>query len=262
MLLRSEDCRFTVAGRHLAARRLFPAAPAPVDAPTLVFLHEGLGAMTMWRDFPAQLVGRTGLPGLMYDRMGHGLSDPMDGPRRMGYLDREAGAFLPGLLAAAGVARPILVGHSDGGTIALLYAAMHPAAGVVSMAAHVFIDAVSLAGLRTARRAWETGDLKARLARHHGDKTAAMFLAWNDLWLTPRFASWQMLDRLPFIDCPVLAMQGAEDEYGLPSQIEAIRDGVSGPAQALLLPDCAHIPHLQAPAAALDAIAAFVETLR
>lgn len=251
-----------VAGRRLAARPLHPAAPVPAHAPTLVFLHEGLGAMTMWRDFPAQLVARTGLPGLMYDRMGHGLSDPMDRPRRMGYLEREADDFLPEILAAAGIERPILIGHSDGGTIALLYAASHPAAGVVSMAAHVFIDAVSLAGLRTARRAWETGDLKTRLARHHGDKTAAMFLAWNDLWLTPRFGTWQMLDRLAAIGCPVLAIQGATDEYGLPSQIEAIRDGVSGPAQALLVPDCAHIPHLQAPAATLDVIAAFVATVR
>lgn len=259
---RSQDCSFAVAGRRLAARRLHPDLPPPADAPTLVFLHEGLGAMTMWRDFPTLLVARTGLPGLMYDRMGHGLSDPMDRPRRMGYLEREADVFLPGILAAAGIERPILVGHSDGGTIALLYAAAHPTAGVVSMAAHVFIDAVSLAGLRAARRAWETGDLKARLARHHGDRTAAMFHAWNDLWLTPGFAGWQMLDRLPAVTCPVLAIQGAEDEYGLPSQIEAIRDGVSGPAQALLLPDCGHVPHLQAPAAVLDAVAAFVRTIR
>jgi pimeloyl-ACP methyl ester carboxylesterase len=247
------------AGRLLAVERLRPRQHA--GGPPLVFLHEGLGCIAMWKDFPARLCERLGLEGIVYDRWGHGLAEPLDRPRTVRYLHDEAQIFLPALLRELGIGRAILVGHSDGGTIALLFAAAFPAltAAVVAEAAHVFVEEITLAGIRAAVEAYATTNLPQRLARYHGAKTESIFRAWHECWLSPAFRDWNIEAELARIVCPTLVLQGEADEYGTPAQVTAIAKGVTGPAETALLPGCAHIPHLQAAEAVLDRIAGFLE---
>jgi len=256
--VQSRQISIDLGGGAVAVRRIQPHAPAGAAAPTLVFLHEALGCIAMWKDVPARLSAITGLPALVYDRHGHGMSGALTAPRDAAYLDRESFEILPGVLDACGVSNPILVGHSDGGSIALLYASRFPARAVITEAAHVFVEAVTLAGIRRAVEAWRDTNLCDRLARYHGDKTEALFFAWADTWLSDEFASWNIEHGLQRITCPVLAVQGADDEYGTAAQVEAIAGGVSGPARPLLLTGCRHIPHLQAAERLLPLIAAFV----
>ncbi|HRD49451.1 MAG: alpha/beta hydrolase [Candidatus Competibacter sp.] len=247
------------AGHRLHAERLFPIRAAA--GPTLVFLHEGLGSIGQWRNFPAQLCTLTGLPGLIYERWGFGRSDPLTGPRPRDYLHREAENSLPEVLAACGIADPpILFGHSDGGSIALLFAAAYPGRthAVISEAAHVFIEEVCLVGIRAARATYEQGNLREGLCRYHGANTDSMFRGWCDTWLRPDFRDWNMTAELPRITCPVLIIQGEEDEYGTRAQVDTIATGVSGSAEVLWLPDCAHVPHHQAPDAVLNAAGRFI----
>lgn len=252
-------------GAALNALCIEPAAPDPA-APALVFLHEGLGSITQWTgrgiDVPARLAVATGGRALVYDRQGYGRSDPMTAPRHPRYLHDEAWQVLPALLDAAGIDRAVLIGHSDGGSIALLFAAEYPgrAAGVVSEAAHVIVEDVTLDGIRVAKGAFEAPDgrLKAALGRHHGDRTDAVFAAWADVWLSPDFAGFDICDQLPRISAPVLAIQGDGDEYGSPRQLELIAEGVAGPVETWLVPDCAHVPHHQAADRVLPRIADFV----
>ena len=253
--------RFDVwaAGRRLHAERLFP--PHAAAGPTLVFLHEGLGSIGQWRHFPAELCARTGLPGLVYERWGYGRSDPLTGPRPNDYLHREAQDSLPEVLAACGIADPpILFGHSDGASIALLFAAAYPeqTGAVVSEAAHVFVEEVCLAGIRLAGAAYQKGPLRDRLRRYHGPNTETVFRGWGDAWLRPERRDWSMEAELRRIICPTLIIQGAEDEYGTRAQVDAIAAGVSGPAEILWLQDCAHSPHHQAREAVLAAVARFI----
>jgi pimeloyl-ACP methyl ester carboxylesterase len=248
------------AGRHtLQVMTLAPAGAVP-GQPTLVLLHEGLGSIAQWRDFPQQLSMATGLAALVYDRVGHGGSDPLSAVRGAHYLHQEAEESLPALLEACGITVPLLVGHSDGGTIALLYAANFPErpGGVVTEAAHVFVEEVTLTGIRAAVEAYESGDLRGRLARHHGERTGPMFRGWSDTWLSPGFRHWNIEAALPHIRCPILAIQGEDDEYATPAQVHAIVARVSGRAEALLLPGCGHTPHHQARERVLREIARFV----
>ena len=249
-----------VAGRSLAVQHLL--VPGPVGQPTLVFLHEGLGSIALWRDFPTRLCGRLGLPGLVYDRWGHGQSEPVVGPRAVRYLHDEAELYLPGVLEQSGVERPLLVGHSDGGTIALLFAARFPerAAAVVAEAAHIFVEDTTVAGILAAGRAFAETDLATRLARYHGDKTHSLFRAWHDRWLAPEFRSWNIEAELVRITCPVLVLQGAADEYGTVEQVEAIARAVSGPSHTVLLPGIGHTPHHEAAGQVLDLMASFVQS--
>ncbi len=247
------------AGRRLHAERLTPSQVA--SGPTLVFLHEGLGSIGQWGAFPAQLCARTGLPGLVYERWGYGRSEGLTGPRQNDYLHREAEDSLPEVLAACGVAEPpILFGHSDGGSIALLFAAAYPerTRAVISEAAHVFVEEVCLAGIRRAGDAYEQGELRAGLRRHHGDHVDLMFRGWHDIWLRPHRRSWNMEAELRRILCPTLILQGEDDEYGTRAQVDAIATGVSGPAEILWLPGCGHTPHHQLREAVLDAVAHFI----
>ncbi len=246
------------AGRELAVQRLRPDGAAA--APTLVFLHEGLGSIALWRDFPTRLCQRLGLPGLVYDRWGHGQSEPLDRPRDVRYLHDEAERFLPDLLAATGVTRPVLVGHSDGGTIALLYAARFPdrPAAVVTEAAHVFVEDITVEGIRAAGRAFAGTDLATRLLRYHGTRTHSLFRAWHDRWLSPEFRAWNIEAELGAVRCPVLVLQGAADEYGTPEQVAAIARAVSGDAETALLPGVGHAPHREAGDRVLDLMGDFL----
>ncbi len=251
----AEDLEVRAAGRRLAVRRL-GSGPGPV----LIFLHEGLGSIAQWRGFPRTLCAATGLPGLVYDRWGHGRSEPLALPRPFDYHRHEAEEVLPALLAACGVERPILVGHSDGGTIALLYAAAFPdrTAACITEAAHVFVEDVSLEGIRAAVRQWREGDLSRRLGRYHGDKAETVFRGWAETWLHPDFRHWSIVDRLPSVSCPLLVIQGEDDHYGTAAQVETIARESAGSATPLVVSGCGHAPHLEQAETVLRAMAAFV----
>jgi pimeloyl-ACP methyl ester carboxylesterase len=242
---------------RIAARRIDPPGGAAPGAPVMVFLHEALGCIAMWKDVPERLAALTGLPALVYDRHGHGLSGPLARKREPDYLDCESFDVLPRVLAECGIADPIPVGHSDGGSIALLYASRHPVRALVSEAAHVFVEEVTLAGIRQAATTWRETDLPQRLGKYHGDKTEALFSAWADCWQTDPFPSWNMESALPGVFCPALIIQGEGDEYGSVAQVDAIAAGISGPASVMMVPDCNHIPHFQAADTVLPTIADF-----
>jgi pimeloyl-ACP methyl ester carboxylesterase len=251
-------------GHNLRTMTLNPSNPPDGNESTLVFIHEGLGSIGQWRDFPFLLAEATGLGAVVYERYGFGGSDPLQEPRDVGYLGREAHDVLPELLAECGVSAPILIGHSDGGTIALQYAARFPESprGVISEAAHVFVEEISLSGIREAVKAFETGGLREKLARYHGDRTDAMFHGWCDTWQTPEFLRWNITGQLADIRCPLLAIQGEDDEYGTAAQLQTICDRVSGPVERLMVPDCGHIPHQQARDTVLREMTRFIGQLK
>jgi len=247
------------AGHRLHAERLNPAHAA--SGPTLVFLHEGLGSISQWGAFPAQLCTLTGLPGLVYERWGYGRSEGLTGPRPDDYLEQEAQNGLPEILTACGITDPpILFGHSDGASIALLFAAFHPdqTLAVISEAAHVFVEEVCLSGIRLARTAYAQGDLQTGLRRHHGNNTELMFRGWSEVWLRPDRRDWNMAAELRRIVCPTLVIQGQEDEYGTRAQVDAIAAKVTGPAEILWLPGCGHSPHHQMRDTVLETVGRFI----
>jgi pimeloyl-ACP methyl ester carboxylesterase len=250
-------------GHILQVSTLYHAGTKDAGEPTLVFLHEGLGCIDTWRNFPRQLCEATGLGALIYDRYGFGGSDPLLEPRSAGYLEQEAHQSLPELLEACGITTPLLIGHSDGGTIALLYAARFPERprGVITEAAHVFVEEVTLSGIRQAEAAYQAGGLRDKLMRHHGQRTDAMFHGWSDIWLAPEFRDWSVESELARIRCPVLAIQGEDDEYGSAAQVQAIASRVSGPAAVALIPGCGHIPHHQARERVLREMTEFIGTI-
>jgi pimeloyl-ACP methyl ester carboxylesterase len=251
------------AGHRVYAERIEPSAISRItNGTTLVFLHEGLGSVGQWRDFPSLLCERTGLPALVYDRWGYGKSDPFTLPRPASYLHDEALAGLPDVLDECGIGRAILVGHSDGGSIALIFASTRPerVRAVITEAAHVFVESVTLEGIRDAVKVYASTDLGKRLERYHGDKTDLVFHGWADTWLSPEFRDWNIEEFLPGVRCPVLVIQGIDDRYGTPAQVSAIERQVSGPASSLLI-RCGHIPHAEAQAQVLEGMARFIESL-
>lgn len=246
-----------VGGIPLEVRR---AGPGPQEAPTLVFLHEGLGSAGLWRDFPARLAAATGCGWMAYSRAGYGRSGPAALPRPVTYLHHEALEVLPEVLRALDIGEHVLIGHSDGGSVALIHAgaaALTGLRGVVTEAAHVFNEELSRQGIREAVAAYEAGDLRGRLARHH-DHVDVAFRGWSDTWLSDAFLTWNLEAYLPGIRVPALVMQGLDDGYGTPAQVEAIVRGIGARAEALLLPGCGHTPHREAPDVTLAAMAAFV----
>ncbi|HNU85581.1 MAG: alpha/beta hydrolase [Pseudomonadota bacterium] len=252
------------AGRRLHAERLDPdPVNAGADGATLVFLHEGLGSIGQWRDFPLRLSERTGLPALVYDRWGYGNSEPFTLPRSARYLHDEALSGLPDVLDACNIGSAVLVGHSDGGSIALIYASAHPRGvrAVITEAAHVFVEDVTIEGIREAVELYASTDLGERLARYHGNKTDLVFRGWADTWLSPEFRSWNIEEFLPGVRCPVLVIQGTGDRYGTPAQVRAIERQISGRAETMLV-RCGHVPHAEARDEVLEAMAGFIsETL-
>ena len=231
----------------------------PGTEPALVFLHEGLGSIKLWREFPERLARATGRRALVYSRAGHGFSDVPDEPRRPDFMHDEALAVLPPMLEGLGIERPILVGHSDGGSIALIHASEHPVTALVLLAPHVFVEELSVASIADARETFETTDLGERMGRYHRDAEAT-FRLWNDIWLAPEFRDWNIEDVLPGVTVPTLIIQGEHDQYGTLAQVDAIERGVAGPVQRLVL-DCQHAPHLEAPEETLAAAAEFVNGL-
>jgi pimeloyl-ACP methyl ester carboxylesterase len=247
---------FVTAGGHRLEYAHFAGKPG---APTLVLLHEGLGSVAMWRDFPAKLAAATGCPLAVYSRYGYGGSDPFAAALEPNYMHDEALVALPELRRALGLDDIVLVGHSDGASIALIHAGSGrwQVRALILEAAHVFVENVSVAGIEQARIAYRTADLRQRLARYHRDVDGA-FLGWNDAWLNPAFRAWSIAAYLPGVACPVLAIQGAQDEYGTLAQIAAIERGVTGPVETLVLDDCKHSPHRDQEAAVLAAMAGFI----
>jgi pimeloyl-ACP methyl ester carboxylesterase len=248
----------TVQGRRLEYRRLASSRPS---LPTLVFLHEGLGSLAMWRDFPDRVAAATGCGALVYSRYGYGRSDVLERAHRVDYMHREALDFLPELLDKLGIDDPLPVGHSDGASIAIIYAgARHSARGLVLLAPHVFVEAISVESIAKAKIAFETTDLPQKLARYHADP-AKTFYGWNDIWLAPDFRAWNIEAFLADIRVPILAIQGEDDEYGTMRQVDAIAAQVRGPVELVKLPGCGHSPHRDQPDATLAALSRFVAAL-
>jgi pimeloyl-ACP methyl ester carboxylesterase len=247
----------TVAGHRIEYERIRAAS---AHRPTLVFLHEGLGSIAMWQDFPGRVAHATNCDAVVYSRYGYGNSDPLAEWRAVGYMHDEALLALPSFLDQLGIVRPILIGHSDGGSIALIHAGagagVRPVTAVVTLAAHVMVEAVSIASIAAAKSAYETTDLRAKLARYHAD-VDSVFQGWNRIWLAPEFRAWNIEEYLPRIACPVLAIQGEDDEYGTMEQMRRIGMQV-GAVELLELEDCGHSPHRDQRDAVLAAIARFV----
>lgn len=236
------------------------AGGAGDGAPVMVFLHEGLGSVAMWRDFPARLADALGVRALVYSRPGYGRSSPRpEGEKwQPDFMHRQAREVLPALLRELGVERPWLFGHSDGGSIALLHAAAFPDAlrGAIVLAPHILVEDISVASIARAREAYLQTDLKQRLARYHEDADSA-FWGWNDVWLSPAFRGWSIEEEIRAIRCPLLAMQGLDDEYGTLEQVRGIARRVPQ-AQLLEIPRCGHSPHKDRPEVVIEAVKRFV----
>ena len=245
-------------GRRLEYRWI---GPRPGNAPTIVFLHEGLGCVTMWRDFPERVAAGAGCGALVYSRRGYGGSDPAPAPWPVSFMHEEALEVLPAVLERFRVEKSVLFGHSDGASIALIYAGARAgcSSALVLEAPHVFVEPVCTG--RIARLAGEYGTtrLKERLTRHHGANTDSMVKAWSDVWLRPEFRLWNIEEFLPAIECPVLVVQGEDDEYGTLRQVDSVLAGVGGPAESRVLPRCGHSPHSERPSEVLEASVEFLQ---
>jgi len=251
------------AGCQLRVKRIEPEPGTLLeDLPTLVFLHEGLGCIEIWRDFPETLCTFTGCSGLVYDRKGYGSSENIEESWPVDYLQKESLIYLPELLKECNIDDAILIGHSDGGTIALIAAAYsNIVRGIITEAAHIFVEQITIDGIRRAVKAFETTSLKEKFARYHKENTETIFFRWANRWLSPEFQNWNIQDILPKITCPALILQGNDDEYGTAAQVIGIADRVSGPVDVKLIPGCGHIPHFQAKDTVLSEMTRFIEEL-
>ncbi|MEM6902725.1 MAG: alpha/beta hydrolase [Pseudomonadota bacterium] len=258
--------RLTLDGVELEFRSI-PASER--WAPTIIFLHEGLGSAGLWRDFPDRLCAASGCGGLVYSRHGHGYSTslPRDDKDEVApdaeYLKREADDVLPAVMTARGIDRAILMGHSDGATIALMMAATNPdrVQGCIVEAPHVMVEDETIKGIRRAARAYASGDLRDGLSKYHADPEG-IFQRWYKTWTHPAFKAWNMINRLPMIGCPVLGIQGEEDQYGSFAQLTTIRDGIQGHAEMMGLKRCNHTPHAEYPDLVIESIIKFLTHCR
>jgi pimeloyl-ACP methyl ester carboxylesterase len=249
---------------EIDARRIeFQEIEGDRDKDTLVFLHEGLGSLELWRRFPERIVHATGRRALVYSRFGHGHSDARPEPRTPQFMHDEALHVLPRLLDRLDVGESLLVGHSDGASIALIHAGarIRPVAGVVAMAPHVSVEEANLEAIREMAATFQTTDLADRMARYHTDP-AVTFHGWAETWLSPEFRGWNIERSLTSLTCPVLVIQGEDDRYGSVAQLEAIERRVRGRVERLILAGCGHAPHLERPRETSDAIRRFVADLR
>jgi len=248
---------FVTAAGHRLEYEWIDAAGA--GKPTLVFLHEGLGSLRQWRDFPLRVARATGCAALVYSRYGYGHSDVLEEPRRsVRFMHEEALEALPEVLAELSIREPVLVGHSDGASIAIIHAgAGNPVRALALMAPHVFVEEICVRSIEKAKRDFETTDLPHRLGKYHRDPRRSFYL-WNDVWLDPAFLDWNIEEYLPGISCPVLAIQGRDDEYGTLAQLRSIALKVKGPCELVELERCGHSPFRDQPEATLAALARFI----
>jgi pimeloyl-ACP methyl ester carboxylesterase len=245
----------SIDGRRLEYRMI----PGAAERRPLVFLHEGLGSLTLWRDFPDKLAGRLRAPALVYSRFGYGNSDGLLAKRTPRFMHEEALEALPALLNGLGLERPILIGHSDGASIALIHAASgQPVDRLVLMAPHVLVEPLTVKSIAKIRDLYTTTELKDRLAKYHANVDDA-FLGWADAWLLPEFLAWSIEDVVPRVTAPMLLIQGRKDEYGTLAQLDRIEGQARAPATRLVLDHCGHSPHRDQEAAVLDAITAFLQ---
>lgn len=262
MMNKVEPSFVDVGKARLYVERLIP--PVTRSSTVLVFLHDAIGSTDQWRGFPEEVVAATGCQGLVYDRRGYGRSEPWTEERTPRYLEEEALEVLPQLLQACGVRDLVLIGHSDGASISLIFAGRCPPAftlkGVVSEAAHVFVEDITIAGIRKAVALAAATSFLQNLSKYHGGKTQTVFDGWHRTWLRDDYRAWNIEHNLCTIRCPLLIIQGEDDEYGSTAQVEAIASQTGGPQKTLLIPDCAHIPHYQAHDLVLAEITAFVRT--
>jgi len=247
----------TAAGKRLEYVRL-PSSHPREGAPAMVFLHEGLGSVAMWRDFPQQVADACGCEAVVYSRHGYGRSDPLTEKRKPQFMHDEALVALPDFLDQLHIERPILFGHSDGGSIALIHAGANrrPVTAAIVMAPHVLVEDISITSIEKAREVYLATDLKQRLGKYHQDADSA-FWGWNDIWLDPAFRDWNIEEYLAPIACPLLAIQGEDDEYGTMDQIERIGRQVRD-VELVKLADCRHSPHKDQPLQVIAAVSEFV----
>jgi pimeloyl-ACP methyl ester carboxylesterase len=247
-----------IGGAQLEYRMI---GPAPADAPTLVMLHEGLGCVGLWGDFPERLADATGCGVLAYSRAGYGASSPVPLPRPLDYMEIEAREVLPQVLAAVGFRRGVLIGHSDGASIAAIYAGSmqdHRLCGVALIAPHFMVEQIGLTAIAATRADYDRGPLRTRLARWHRDIDNA-FRGWSDAWLDPRFRGWDISDHLAYIRVPVAILQGADDQYGTIRQIEIAQAECECPVEVSIIRGVAHSPHREAAVATLSILSGFCE---
>jgi pimeloyl-ACP methyl ester carboxylesterase len=238
--------------------------PPPNEAPTLVFLHDGLGSVAMWRDFPRALANTTGYGAFVYSRAGYGNSDCAELPRLVRFMHDEALETLPKVLDALQIRDAILVGHSDGGSIAIIYAGAtndERVRALILEAPHVFVEDLGIESIRALADSYRNGDLRSRLARYH-KRVDETFWGWNDIWLAPEFRAWNIEEYLPTIAAPVLLIQGSDDRYGTLAQVRAIETGCSMEVETVLLPNCGHSPHSEQPERVLEVMSAFVRRMK
>jgi pimeloyl-ACP methyl ester carboxylesterase len=251
-----------VDGKRLETLWLTPRIP---DKPVIVLLHEGLGSVALWKDFPRLLAEHTGCGVLVYSRYGYGRSERLEGNRAIDYMHREAEVVLPSLLEQMRVTKPILLGHSDGASIALIFAGRYPGGypyeprGLILEAPHVFVEEMALQGIAKMKASYGTTDLPSRLGRYHEHPEQA-FRGWSDIWLDPQFRAWNIESYLSPIQCPMLLIQGEDDEYGTVRQLDAIQARVPS-ARVLMLPHAGHSPHRDQPEVVLANIDAFISSL-
>jgi pimeloyl-ACP methyl ester carboxylesterase len=237
--------------------------PRPDMAPTLVLLHQGLGSVSMWGDFPERLQQATGAGVFVYSRLGYGHSSPATLPRHLDFMHVEARQTLPRILKAIGFRRGLLVGHSDGASIAAIYAGSvqdHSIDGIVLMAPHFIVEDVTIGSVREVRHAYDTTDLRERFARHHADPDATIH-GWTDVWLNNDFHKWDLTEDLAYIRVPILLIQGEDDQYGTIRQVQIAQEECYCPIEMLMLPKVRHIPHAEAPEVTLNAIKSFAAAL-
>ena len=255
---RTTKARYVVEGHSLEAVKIEARSS---NLATIVMLHEGLGSISHWKDFPTELAGRTGTDVFVYSRYGHGRSDRLQEPRSTSYMHHEAQVVLPEILRQAGIQHPLLLGHSDGASIAIIYAGSFPdsPAGLILEAPHVFVEDISVSSIAQVRARYLQTDLPERLQRHHANADS-LFWGWNNIWLHPDFRDWNIESFLDPIRCPVLVLQGAQDEYGTVKQIEAIQARIPS-TSAIVLDECKHAPHRDQREATMAAVRQFLCTI-
>ena len=252
------DINAAAGGHRIEYRMIGPDDATAPRRPPLVLLHEALGSVAMWKDFPDELAARTGHAVVAYSRRGHGRSTELVEPRDTDFMHHEAIGVLPELLENLNIHEPVLIGHSDGASIAIIHAGTgNPVSGLVLMAPHVFVEDITIESIAAARRAFETTDLSAKLARYH-EHPRSMFLAWNDIWLKPEFRTWNIEGFVDRIRSPLLLVQSDDDPYGTLAQLDAIERRASAPVHKLVLAGCGHSPHVDRREETIEAITTFL----